>query len=193
MVEQVTYKKGDTLPEVEFQLMQKGPANLEIKSVDTSNDRFTVRDDYSDTFTPQREFEVVKSTGNNGEYTVSSRSYSSSNSETTITVNEDITDSTADGEISFASRIPVNLSGAAVKFYVYDKKRNNLIVDGEDVTIINSNLGIVRYKFKSSEVEDTGVFPGEFVATFSDGDLTFPNTGFLAVRVNPDAQGGLDN
>jgi len=193
MVEQVTLKKGDTLPEVELQLLQASPSNLPIKSVDTGNDQFVVNDDYTDTFTAQRVFEVVDSTGNNGDYTVTNSSYSSSNDETTINVEEDVTDSTADGEISFKPRIPVDLSGASVKFYVYDTGKDNLIIDGSNVTIENTSLGKIRYKFVSGDVEETGVFPGEFVATYSDGDLTFPNTGYLKVVINEDAQGGFSS
>lgn len=191
MVEQVTLKKGDTLPEAEFQLMQASPSNLPIKSVDTVNDQFVVTDDYTDTFTSQRVFEVVESTGNNGEYTVTSSSYNNSNDETTINVTEDITDSASDGEITFKTRIPVDLSGASVKFYVYDPRKNQQIIDGANVTIENASLGKIRYKFTSNNVTETGVFPGEFVATFSDGDLTFPNTGYLKVVINEDAQGGI--
>lgn len=191
MVEQITVKKGDTLPTAEAQLLQKSPSNFDIIDVDTTNDQFVVRDDQTDIFTGQREFEVINSTGNNGDFSVDNSGYSSSTDETTITVNEDVTDSTADGQITFDPRIPVDLSGADVKFYVYDTGKDNFIVDGQDVTIINANFGKVQYTFTSSEVEETGVFPGEFVATYSDGSLTFPNTGFLKIVVNEDAQGGI--
>jgi len=43
---------------------------------------------------------VFNSTGNDGIYNPTSVSYDSANDETTITVNEDVTDSTVDGTIS---------------------------------------------------------------------------------------------
>lgn len=191
MTSQLTVKKGDTLPTAELVLQQKSPSNQSITGVDTGNNQFVIADDYTDTFNPGLEFEVVKSTGNDGFYTVSSSSYSSSNDETTITVEENVSDSTVDGEITFEKFIPVNLSGSSVKFYVYDTGKDNLIIDGDNATIENPEKGKIRYKFTSGQVEETGVFPGEFIATFSDGDLTFPNTGFIKVVVNEDVQGGI--
>lgn len=69
----------------------------EINSVDTTNETVTVNGDITNYLGTGEGFEIVGSTGNDGSFTVSSISYDSNNDETTITVNEDITDSTADG------------------------------------------------------------------------------------------------
>jgi len=191
VTEQITLRKGDTLPEATLQLTQASPRNLDIIDVDTTADTFTIENDWTDLFTADREFEVVKTTGNNGDYTVTSSSYDSGNDQTTITVSQDITDSTADGEITFEKRIPVNLSGANVKIYVYDTGKDDFIIDGDNVTLFDAAKGKIRYKFTSTQVEETGVFPGEIIATYSDGDLTFPNQGYIKVMITEDVQGGI--
>lgn len=86
---------------------------------------------------------------------------------------------------------PVDLSGADVKFYAVDPTTNELLIDGENVTIVDAANGEVRYQWTSGDVDSYGFWKAEFVATYSDGSLTFPNTGFIDVIINPDAQGGL--
>lgn len=95
----------------------------------------------------------------------------------------------ADGN---GGREPVDLQGGDVKFYVAFPDGGELLIDGEDVTITDAVNGKVRYQWTSGDVDRSGVFKGEFVVTFSDGDLTFPNDGFLPVTINEDAQGGVD-
>ncbi|AFH22336.1 hypothetical protein OSG_eHP23_00035 [environmental Halophage eHP-23] len=191
MTEQITLRKGDTLPKATLQLTQASPRNLDIVGVDTTADEFVIENDWTDLFTAGREFEVVKSTGNNDDYTVSGSSYDSGNDQTTITVKQDITDSTADGQITFEKRIPVNLSGASVKIYVYDTGKDDFIIDGDNVTLLDAAKGKIQYQFSSTQVEETGVFPGEIIATYSDGDLTFPNQGYIKIMITEDVQGGI--
>lgn len=88
---------------------------------------------------------------------------------------------------------PVDLSGANVKFYVVNPVTDELLIDGETVTITDAANGKIRYQWTSGDTDESGVWKGEFVATYSDGDLTFPNTGFIPVIINEDAQGGLNN
>jgi prolyl-tRNA editing enzyme YbaK/EbsC (Cys-tRNA(Pro) deacylase) len=70
-----------------------------ITDVDTGTEQFVIDGDQTERFQDGDEFSVVGSTGNDGAYTVASTSYSEVNDETTITVNEDITDATVDGTI----------------------------------------------------------------------------------------------
>lgn len=86
---------------------------------------------------------------------------------------------------------PVDLSGANVKFYAVNPNTNDLLINGENVTIEDAAQGKISYQWTSGDTDEPGFWKGEFVATFSDGDLTFPNTGFIDVIVNPDAKGGL--
>jgi len=192
MSDELVLKKGDRKPEAEIQLLQDAPKPFEIIAVDTSTDTFTVQQDRTRFFPSSRTFEVVGSTGNDDTYTVDTSSYDSNNDETDITATGDVTDSTVDGEIRFNGRIPVNISGGSVKFYVADTGTDEMIIDGEDCTILNGTEGRIRYTWRSIDTDKTGVFPGEFVATFSDGDLTFPNSGSIPTIINEDVQGGVN-
>lgn len=87
---------------------------------------------------------------------------------------------------------PVDLSGGNVKFYAAEPDTGNLLIDGEDATIIDAANGKVRYQWTSGDTDKAGIWKGEFIATFSDGDLTFPNDGFIPVVINEDAQGGIE-
>lgn len=73
-----------------------------IQAVDTANETFTVSGDKTQQFDSGDYFTVANSTGNDGQYSVSSVSLNSNN-DTVITVNEDVTDSTADGEIQMGN------------------------------------------------------------------------------------------
>jgi len=86
---------------------------------------------------------------------------------------------------------PVDLSGANVKFYAVNPTTGELLINGEDAIIEDAANGEVSYQWTSGDTDESGVWKGEFVAIFSDGDLTFPNTGFIDVIINEDAQGGL--
>jgi hypothetical protein len=70
-----------------------------VTSVDTSASSFSVDGDVTNKVEADDEIEVVGSTGNDGAYTVASASYNSP--ETTITVNESVSDTTADGDVVF--------------------------------------------------------------------------------------------
>ena len=71
-----------------------------IVDVDTTNDTFTVNGDKRRRVDLNSTLVVFTSTGNDGTYNPTSVSYDSGNDETTITVTEDVTDSTSDGTIS---------------------------------------------------------------------------------------------
>ncbi len=81
-----------------------------ITDVDTGTEQFVIDGDQTERFQDGDEFSVVGSTGNDGAYTVASTSYSEVGDETTITVNEDITDATVDGTIvhgEIADSLPI--------------------------------------------------------------------------------------
>ena len=72
---------------------------LTIGGVDVVNDWFLRNGDWRTYFTAGTKFTIAGSTGNNGEWTVESSSYSAPN--TTIYVVEDITDATVDGHFLY--------------------------------------------------------------------------------------------
>jgi hypothetical protein len=74
-------------------------AEWAIVAVDTSNEVVEVSGDYSGRITAEDGFDIFGSTGNDGTYSVASVAYNSTSGNTEITVNEDLTDSTADGSV----------------------------------------------------------------------------------------------
>ena len=68
-----------------------------ITGVSIGDDEFVIAGDQRERFLVGAEFVVVDSAGNDGTYTIAAVSYASA--ETTIEVNEDITDATIDGDI----------------------------------------------------------------------------------------------
>lgn len=72
-----------------------------IIAVDTGLEQFTVAGDITTLLGPGDTFEVVGSTGNDGTYTVNTAVFGGVN--TVITVLEDITDATVDGNIEYTS------------------------------------------------------------------------------------------
>lgn len=74
---------------------------LAIVAVDTVGEIFEVAGDITTELVATNTFTVTGSTGNNGTYTVASIVYNAPNTE--ITVNEDITDATVDGNINYSS------------------------------------------------------------------------------------------
>jgi len=77
-----------------------GKHSYAIVAVDTGNETFSIAGDHSSELSATEKFDVVGSTGNDGQWTVQSIVYSDPN--TVITVTGDITDATVDGDIEFA-------------------------------------------------------------------------------------------
>ncbi len=84
-----------------------------ITGVDTGTEQFVIDGDKTDRILVDDVLTVIDSTGNDGEYTVAATSYAAGPDETTITVNEDITDATVDGKAlhdEIADETPITLS-----------------------------------------------------------------------------------
>lgn len=94
--------KKDVVNIVEIKNTSKS-VTKSVTGVDTSNNIFTVSGDLTGVMESGTELLVTDSTGNDGLYTVSSVSYDSNNSETDITVNENVSNSTADGSVSISA------------------------------------------------------------------------------------------
>ncbi|AFH22345.1 hypothetical protein OSG_eHP23_00080 [environmental Halophage eHP-23] len=101
-----------------------------IVDVDTANDVFVVAGDQTDVLEVNQAIEVVKSTGNDGTYTISSLSYDSTNNETDISVSENVSDSTADGVI---------FPGGMAIFKAWEKDKTESIVN--KVTVVGTEKG----------------------------------------------------
>lgn len=134
-----------------------------IIAVDTTNEIFTVPGDVTDLFAVNQAILVNGSTGNDGTYTITNLSYDSGNNETDITVSEDVTSSTADGQI---------IPGGQAIFKSWEKDKTDAIInkvkvegtkpsDGSEVTGTATNqtqidnFGEKFLKVKRGYIEST--------------------------------------
>lgn len=81
----------------------------------------------------------------------------------------------------------IDVSGASIGFYMWDRDGNS-IIDNGPVNKIDGPNGKVEYKWQSGDTETIGVYHGEFVAQFSDGEMTIPNDGFISITIEDDLQ-----
>ena len=75
---------------------------LSVTSVDTGSNTVSIPGDYKKIFGESLSFDIYGSSGNDSSYTVKSSSYDGS--DTVITVNENISDSTADGRVGITGQ-----------------------------------------------------------------------------------------
>jgi len=91
-------------------------------------------------------------------------------------------------EDSSGNRVPIDLTGSSIKFYVYDNQTGQLLIDEGNVRITDSVNGLIEYEWQDGDTQETGVHKGEFVVTYADGELTVPNDGFIPVKITEDLQ-----
>lgn len=79
----------------------------------------------------------------------------------------------------------IDLSGAAVRFHMFDQYGNE-VVDAA-ATIISAAAGTVKYEWQAADTDVAGFFHSEFEVTYSDSSIeTFPNYGYQKVHVYED-------
>jgi hypothetical protein len=84
-----------------------------------------------------------------------------------------------------ASGQPVNLANCIAKFLMADLRGKVKV--SRDAIIQDAVNGIVWFIFEANEVDEAGTFLGEFEVTYADGRVeTFPNEGYMTVRINQD-------
>ena len=81
----------------------------------------------------------------------------------------------------------VSLVGATASFQMR-YRRGAIKVDASAI-IESSDPPVVRYNWSGSDTDTSGVFDAEFRVTYADGSIeTFPNNGFIVVRVKEDVR-----
>jgi len=81
-----------------------------------------------------------------------------------------------------ASQTPIDLTGATVMFHM-KSVGGTLKIDAE-MTITDSDNGVVQYDWVSGDTSTVGAYYVEFEVTYSDGGIeTFPNTGSLPLVI----------
>jgi hypothetical protein len=129
----------------------------EITAVDTTADTVTVSGDVTQYVSASDVVTIDGSSYNDGDYTIDSLSYDSTNDETTITVKESIGDSTADGEVVGFEE------GVHFETTVQQAHTPTLVVVPADKT--------------QHAVDQGGVFWFPAVTTMEAGDLTMEDAG----------------
>ena len=82
----------------------------------------------------------------------------------------------------------INLSGATVRFQMQSLSRQT-IIDAPAVIEQTTAPPIVSYAWASGDTEKAGNYRAEFRVEYADGSIeTFPNKGFINLKVNPDVQ-----
>jgi len=107
------------IPERELTLQYKTPEGFvkTVSAVDTSANEFTAEGDVTTELDEGKTIEVLGSTGNDQKYTINSFSFNSTSNITTISVEEDVTDSTADGKIFYDLQTPSVADGTEIKIF----------------------------------------------------------------------------
>lgn len=80
----------------------------------------------------------------------------------------------------------INLTGASVRFHMKIAGGSTVAVDGA-ATISNATEGRVQYEWASGDTTTAANYQGEFEVTYPNGTVeTFPNSGYIVVRVIPE-------
>ncbi len=120
-----------------------------ITTVDTGADTFTINGDQTDYVSTDDHFYVYESTGNNGRYTVSNVSYDSGTKKTTITVQEEINDSSL-GTLVLVAEMDDFASGAGYPA-VIDFLEDCYVMGGERGGIANNEIYKVEKQTAAGE------------------------------------------
>ena len=85
-----------------------------------------------------------------------------------------------------ANSVPVNISGATVRFHMKAFGATSLKTDAP-MTITNATGGIVQYSWVAADTNLAGTYYGEVEVTYSDSTIeTFPNNGYFTIIVKED-------
>lgn len=82
---------------------------------------------------------------------------------------------------------PVDLTNVnGVDFHMKDPRESGTKVDAA-ATVTDGANGVVEYRWASGDTDTPGEYDAEFEVTYSGGGVeTFPNDGFLTVKVLED-------
>ena len=90
--------------------------------------------------------------------------------------------------IRFALKPATNDIGGSLVQFQMRSRTGTLIVD-EPATIVSDLPPIVQYVWTAPDTDNAGIFEAEFRVTYADGGIeTFPNSGFIAVRIGEDVR-----
>ena len=81
----------------------------------------------------------------------------------------------------------VDLTGASVVFSMRDVGRDRIVIYRRPVTIVEPMFGQLEVAWQADDFALPGDYDAEFEVAFANGEiLTFPSSGYLRIRVEPD-------
>jgi hypothetical protein len=83
----------------------------------------------------------------------------------------------------------VVLTGATVRFQMRQRRSRGgaTLIDAPAVVVTTTGTPTVEYQWEAADTASTGTFEAEFRVTYSNGGIeTFPNDGFISVKVSED-------
>jgi len=89
--------------------------------------------------------------------------------------------------LKFADGTIKDLTGHTVKFLMRSAKTGTVKVNG-NASVVLASAGTVRYDWAGSDTDTVGHYQGEFetTETATGKKTTFPNSGYLTIRVGDD-------
>lgn len=85
---------------------------------------------------------------------------------------------------------PLDLDGASIRFHLMDLD-GVLKVDDDALIESPETEGFFRYEWSAGDLDEIGVFDGEFEITLASGKKeTYPAEGYIQVRVHEDLDNG---
>ena len=90
--------------------------------------------------------------------------------------------------IRFALKPVTNdIGGSLVQFQM--RSRSGVVIVDQPALIVSDLPPVVQYNWVAPDTDTAGVFEAEFRITYADGGIeTFPNSGFIPVRIGDDVR-----
>lgn len=77
--------------------------------------------------------------------------------------------------------VPVDLTGASVKFYMKNNDTGAVKVNGKSCTVIDpATSGVCRYSWEAADTDTAGEYVGEVEVTFATGKI---QTGYKLIPI----------
>ena len=80
----------------------------------------------------------------------------------------------------------VNISQSQPYLYVKNRRTNEIVIDERPLEIEDAENGEVSVEWETSDTVEAGDLVAEVVVEWSDEEITFPNRGFIPVKISED-------
>ena len=102
-----------------------------------------------------------------------------------FTIKQNDTSPALQATLKDANGDAVDVTGATIRFHMRDDE-GTVKVDAAGA-IVTAASGIIEYNWLAADTDTVGVYEAEFEVTYADSTVeTFPNDGYIRVRVKDD-------